>query len=227
MTTLRLSKINNAGYGVFTTKKYNKGEYICFYDAYEGNAKTIDDFIYSIKNPFTNKNYIGNKKIKNKDGIGQFINDSYNFELIDDYRDDNVCFKVSNNKIKIAIENYNNKSIEKSNCGFSKDNENIFKIYATKDINENEELYLHYGINYWICKIQLETDEPLTRLLCYIINEVLTINNNDIYIDNKKIKPIKLFELLQIQPNGNIISALNLNDLSDLNKIIKLIELCK
>ena len=73
----------------------------------------------------------------------------------------------------------------------------------------------------------METDEPLTRLFCYIINKSLTINNNNIYFDNKKIKPIKLFELLQIQPNGNIISALNLNDLSDLNKIIKLTELCK
>ena len=228
MTTLKISNINNAGYGVFTTKKYNKGEYICFYDAYEGNIKSIDDFIYSIKNPFTNKNYIGSKKIKNKDGIGQYINDGYNFELIDDYRNDkNGCFNILNEKIKLAIQNYNSCSIEKSNCGFSKDNKNIFKIYAIKNINENEELYLHYGINYWICKIQFETDEPLTRLFCYIINEVLTINNNDIYIDNKKITPIKLFELLKIQSNGNLISALNLKGLSDLNKIIKLIELCK
>jgi len=228
MTTLKISNINNAGYGVFTTKKYNKGEYICFYDACEGNIKSIDDFIYSIKNPFTNKNYIGSKKIKNKDGIGQYINDSYNFELIDDYRDDNFCYKVSNNKIKLAIQNYNNKSIEKSNCGFSKDKKNILKIYASKDINENEELYLHYGINYWICKIQLETDEPLTRLFCYLINELLNINkNNDIYFEKKKITSIRLFELLKIQPNGNLISALNLNDLSDLDKIKKLIELCK
>ena len=227
MTTLKISNINNAGYGVFTKKKYNKGEYICFYDAYEGDIKCIDDFIYSIKNPFTNKHYIGNKKIKNKNGIGQYINDGFNFDLTDDYRDDNGYFKVSNKKIKLAIENYNNKSIEKSNCGFSKSKSNIFKIYATKDINENEELYLHYGINYWISKIHIETDEPLTKLFCYIINEVLTINNNNIYIDNKKITPIKLFKLLQIEPNGYIISALNLNYLSDFNKIIKLIELCK
>ena len=121
MATLRSSNINNAGYGVFTTKKYNNGEYICFYDAYEEDIKSIDDFIYSIKNPFTNKNYIGNKKIKNRNGIGQYINDGCNFELIDDYRDDNKYFKISNEKIKLAIQNYNSSSIKKSNCRFSKD----------------------------------------------------------------------------------------------------------
>lgn len=228
MHTIKQSNIPNAGYGVFTTTKYNKGEYICFYDCYRGNIKNIDEFIYSIKNPFTNENYIGCKKIKHKDGIGQYINDSHMFELIDEYRDiENGCFKESNYTLNLAINNYKSKSIEKSNCIFSSNEEDVFKIYASKDIDVNEELYLHYGIQYWICKIQFETDEPLTRLFCYIMNDIISINNNNIYFDNKKIKPIKLFELLKIQPNGNLINACNIHNLSDLNKIKFLIELCK
>jgi hypothetical protein len=227
MTTLKRSNINNAGYGVFAKCKYKKGDYICFYDAIEGDVKTIDDFIYSIKNPFDNKNYIGCKKIKNKDGVGQYINDSFAFELIDDYRDDNGFFRISNNKIKLAIEEYKNKSNEKSNCTFSFTERNIFKIYAKKDINENEELYLHYGIEYWLCKIQIEIDEPLTRLFCLLMYNALNIKNKKIYIDNKQITPNRFFELFGIKQDGYMINKLNLDNLSTLNKIIKLIDFCK
>ena len=227
MTTLKQSNINNAGYGVFTKCKYKKGDYICFYDAIEGDINKIDDFIYSIKNPFDNKNYIGCKKIKNKDGIGQYINDSFAFELTDDYRDENGFFKISNNKIKLAIEEYKSKSIENSNCGFSFNDRNIFKIYAKKDINENQELYLHYGIDYWLSKVQIETDEPFTKLFCLMINNILSIKNQENFFDSKQITYDEFFELLRIEQNGYIINKLNLSNLSNLNKIIKLIEFCK
>jgi SET domain-containing protein len=227
MSIIRQSNINNAGYGVFAKCEYKKGDYICFYDAVEADINTTDDFIYSIKNPFDNKNYIGCKKIKNKDGIGQYINDSFSFELIDDYRDDNGFFRISNNKIKLAIEEYKNKSNENSNCGFSINKKQLFKIYATKDINENEELYLHYGIDYWLSKIQIETDEPFTKLFCLMVNKIINIKNKKIYIVNKQITHNEFFELLHIKSDGNIINKLNLNNLSNLNKIIKLIEFCK
>jgi len=189
---------------------------------------SIDDFTYSIKNPFNNKTYIGNKKIKNREGIGQFINDGFNFELLDDYRDIQYgCFKISSDKINVAIKNYVDMSTKKSNCGFLKSKKNLIKIYAHRNIEQNEELYLHYGVDYWISKIQLETDEPLTRLFCYMINCNLTINNNNIYLDDKIIIPTQMFQLLRISSNGNLINALNIDDLSDLNKIIKLIELVK
>jgi hypothetical protein len=62
-----------------------------------------------------------------------------------------------------------------SNIGFTNDITKIFKLYALKDINENEELYLHYGVYYWITNIQLTTDEPLTRLYCLLKNKAIII----------------------------------------------------
>jgi hypothetical protein len=101
----------------------------------------------------------------------------------------------------------------------------MFKIYASKNIDENEELYLCYGVEYWITKIQLETDEPFTRLFCYLKNDIVKINDNIIYFENEKIKALKLFELLRISPNGNIITVFKLNKLSNNDKMIELIKL--
>jgi hypothetical protein len=86
------------------------GDYICFYDAHKGIIQSIDDFIYSIKTPFSNDTFIGNKNIKHKEGVGQYINDGCCFELIDDYRNDNEMFTLTNVKINTAMQQYKNKS---------------------------------------------------------------------------------------------------------------------
>ena len=41
MTTIKPSLRKNAGNGLFTTKSYKKGEYICYYDGIE---KKIESF---------------------------------------------------------------------------------------------------------------------------------------------------------------------------------------
>ncbi len=76
MFNIRESLIPNAGKGVFTTKNYKKGNYVCFYDGIKKEINNSQDFTYSIIDPNDNKTLVGYfDKIRNKYGVGQFIND--------------------------------------------------------------------------------------------------------------------------------------------------------
>ena len=57
-------------YGVFANQNYKKGMYVCFYDEQFKNIQSIDDFRYSIIEPFNNKRFIGYNYVKNKNGVG-------------------------------------------------------------------------------------------------------------------------------------------------------------
>jgi hypothetical protein len=224
---IKKSLIDNSGNGLFTTKSYKEGEFICYYDGEERNIESLNDAIYSIGNPFNNKILIGYNYKKNENGVGQLINDYCIFQLTDDDINENGTYKLSSKKINRKINEYNSMSKLKSNIVFKDKFKDKFKLYASKDINENEELYLHYGINYWISIIQITTDEPLKKLYCLLKNDVFKIKNKIIYIDNIEYEPKKIFNFLKILPDGNIIKSLKLNKLTDKNKILQLIELSK
>jgi len=226
MTTIKLSLIKNAGYGVFATRKYKIGDFVCFYDCEEKKITNEVDFTYSIKVPFNEKQYVGYTELREKDGTGQFINDFDMFDLNDDDRENEYgLFKISSIKINNKIQHYINASNSHSNVAFSNDITKMFKLYASKDINENEELYLHYGINYWISKIQITNDEPLTRLYCLLKNNALVIKNNKIYLENNIITPEQALYVLKILPNGNIINHFRLGNHTTLDKIKHLVML--
>lgn len=226
MTTIKRSLIENAGYGVFSTQKYKMGDFVCFYDCEEKEITNDVDFTYSIKVPFNEKQYVGYTELREKDGTGQFINDFYMFDLNDDDRENEYgLFKISSIKINNKIQQYINTSNSYSNVAFSNDITKMFKLYASKDINENEELYLHYGINYWISKIQITNDEPLTRLYCLLKNKALKIKKNKIYLENNIITPDYALNILCILPNGSIIKYFMLEKYTTLDKIKYLINL--
>lgn len=226
MSVVKQSLITNAGNGVFATKNYKQGDFVCFYDCEERPIISRDDFIYSINNPFDmKKKYIGYKSLKNENGTGQFINDYSMFDLTDEERDECGFYKISSAKINNKINNYNTLSQTFSNVGFKNDGTKALRLYALKDINENDELYLHYGIDYWISKILLTTNEPFTRLYCLLKHNAIIIKNNKIYLDNKLITPDYLLKRLSIAPNGAIVKCLKINNLNSMQKIKKLIEL--
>tara|TARA_B100000900_G_scaffold286380_1_gene245507 strand:- start:1834 stop:2520 length:687 start_codon:yes stop_codon:yes gene_type:complete len=226
MTTIKPSLRKNAGKGLFTTKSYKKGEYICYYDGIEKKIESFQDYTYSITNPFNNKILIGYNYKKNNEGVGQFINDYCLFELNDNDRDEkDHLFKLSSNIINKKIEIYQSISSIKANVSFRKEKNRKFKIYATRDIEENEELYLNYGIQYWISRIRFITNEPFTRLYCIIKINDITINNDFIYINDDKFESEVFLNLLRIKPNGKIINKLKLNKLTTIKKILKLISL--
>ncbi len=227
MTTIKSSLRINAGNGVFTTRSYKKGEYVCYYDGVEKEIESVEDATYSMINPFNDKILIGYKNKRNNDGVGQFINDYCIFELNDRDRDrEDYLFKLSSTKINKKIDTYNSVSKIKENVGFDKKKGNKFKLYARRDLEENEELYLNYGIEYWITRLLLISDEPFTKLYCLMKNNVIKIDNS-IYCNNKIIEPEKLFDILRIKPNGEIITTLKLNKLTNMDKILELISLIR
>jgi len=227
MTTIKSSLRINAGNGVFTTRSYKKGEYVCYYDGVEKEIESVEDATYSMINPFNDKILIGYKNKRNNDGVGQFINDYCIFELNDRDRDrEDYLFKLSSTKINKKIDTYNSVSKIKENIGFDKKKCNKFKLYARRDLEENEELYLNYGIEYWITRLLLISDEPFTKLYCLMKNNVIKIDNS-IYCNNKIIEPEKLFDILRIKPNGEIITTLKLNKLTNMDKILELISLIR
>jgi hypothetical protein len=224
-TIIKKSLIENAGNGLFATKKYKKGDLICFYDCEERNINSIDDFVYSIINPFNKKLYIGYRDLMNENGTGQFINDYCMFNLNDYDRNENGFYKLSSRMINDKIREYVHISKTHQNIEFKNNNTNLLNIYASKDINENDELYLHYGIEYWISKIQLTTDEPFTRLYCLLKNKTLYINSKKIYLDGNVISPEYAFNILQISPIGNIIKYFELEKYTNLIKLKKIFNI--
>tara|TARA_B100000927_G_scaffold4210_1_gene3302 strand:+ start:497 stop:1183 length:687 start_codon:yes stop_codon:yes gene_type:complete len=228
MTTIKSSLRINAGNGVFTTRSYKKGEYVCYYDGVEKEIESVEDATYSMINPFNDKILIGYKNKRNNDGVGQFINDYCIFELNDRDRDrEDYLFKLSSTKINKKIDTYNSVSKIKENVGFDKKKGNKFKLYARRDLEENEELYLNYGIEYWISRIRFITNEPFTRLYCIIKINDITINNDFIYINDDKFESEVFLNLLRIKPNGKIINTLKLNKLTNMDKILELISLIR
>jgi hypothetical protein len=223
MVIVKQSLILNAGNGVFTTRNYKKGEFICYYDCIEGMITNHKQFIYSIK--CNDKTYIGYNTIRDINGIGQFINDYSAFELSDDDRNDQGLYTVTSSVISNKINNYIKLSQEKSNVIFKNDTFDLFKLYAIRDIETGEELYLHYGIDYWITNIQLTTDEPFTRLYCLLKNNALHIKNSKILLENKIITASHLFNVLHINPSGNIMKHLKLQNKKDIEKVNFIIKM--
>jgi hypothetical protein len=224
MSVVKQSLIPNAGNGVFTTKKYKKGEYICYYDCEERSISSLSDFIYSIN--INNKTYIGYNKSITNNGIGQFINDYCMFELIHELDDDeNGIFKLSDDKIINKINNYTNLSISNQNVSFGSNQcGNILEMYATKDIDENEELYYSYGVEYWLSFIRLTSDEPLTKLFCVLKLSLIRITNDCVFFDNLEVSPELIFEFLKMLPNGNIIKYFKIEHKLNIDKLKYLIN---
>ena len=71
---IKASSVSNAGNGVFVTKDYNKGDYVCFYDGEDVDITDQDE--YSMGHP-TNPNMTrkGFRDVRTPDGVAQFIND--------------------------------------------------------------------------------------------------------------------------------------------------------
>jgi len=209
---IKKSKKENAGNGVFTTKSYKKGEYVCFYDGEERNIQSEKDFSYSINNPYDNKVRIGfYDSVRNKDGVGQFINDYCMFDLSDNLRDDMGFYKLNNISIDYKMELYENISLDNSNVVLKEN----FKFLTKRDINLGEELYFNYGLDYWFSKMNLEKEEPFTKIFCLIKRNILSEKNKHFYIENEYIENNILLEgVLKIPLNGNIVKHFNLTNKS-------------
>ena len=88
-------------------------------------------------------------------GIGQFVNDGAKPDITGEER--NFVSAVE------ELEKYEDKSHSKANCQID---EQLWFV-AIKNIKPGEELYCHYGFQFWVSKYLQQATTPLSRLLIY------------------------------------------------------------
>lgn len=156
MKLLQISKssIPNAGLGVYVNQDLQKNDMIT---VYSGNRITKQEFEelldkdhknaleYSVHIPNSSDVILGNTDIRDTQYCGQLINDI-------------ACIsnKVFNYQEGVTYL----ESKKKTNCEIMYDAlREMFVITATRDINIGEELFLHYGYNYWTYGMELHESE--------------------------------------------------------------------
>ena len=149
-----------------------------------------------------------------------YPNDFCHFSLAREDKDKDGFYKVGSAKINDKIKQYTQKSLAKKNVEYRQGG-----LYATKDIGKGEELYEHYGIDYWITRIRYTTNYPMTRLFCIMKLNLIKIKGNKIFYGRKKVNTDFIFFQMHISPDGGIVqNEPELSGCSDLEKIKKLIS---
>ena len=220
MFIIEESIIPNSGRGVFTTKAYKKGDYICFYDGEDVFGEVKHDNTYAISHPTGGGYRDGFRNIINPEGVGQLINDSSCILLDDSHRDsDYGLFTIEGTNT--IFEAYKKSVSDNSNVVMKEE----FRMYALRDIDVGEELYYAYGPDYWITRIGLVTDEPLTRLFCWLATDILKrveenyTMNDDIWTSDM------ILSALRINPKGCIMKAFDLQNVDSEHQLDHLIQL--
>merc|ERR1719511_489921 len=92
-------------------------------------------------------------------GVGQFVNDGVKPVMSDDETD-----FVSASQ---ALNDYQGKSLKAMNCEVDKN----FWFVASKDIKAGQELLTHYGFEFWVHKLMLQSKNPQSIFLLYSLHE--------------------------------------------------------
>jgi len=160
------------GRGVFTLRKIKRGERVCFYDGEFKTQSQLHKQASDKKIPL-NKQYwmshpskpdvtlCGFSTPQNQFGVGQLINDSKMPKIEDlDYR-----------KGLEECEEYVTESQRLANMSFMPEGKEFY-IYAIKDIEKDEELFLHYGYKMWLQDLSeaLPPEEYITKLLYWALD---------------------------------------------------------
>lgn len=135
---IRPSLIEGAGDGVFALEPIREGELIAEYDGYfMGNDVSVEEANISFN--------IGEELVLVGDNIAAKINDNCKFEPIPD----SEAYEIYRT---LNIPRHQDKPI---NCVFDKHGSGGFTrvfVYATRNIEPGEELYLDYGPYYWLSR---------------------------------------------------------------------------
>lgn len=222
---LRESTIPGAGVGVFTTRPFHRGELICHYggETVHRSAKSKEEMIYSIAHPVVEGCWrIGSRT--DRKNLGHFINDGSAFILHESLRDKKSgLFPIYSSKVQKAITDYTEQSNQRSNVIFI---DKEFGMGARCDIEAGQELFYSYGLNYWCCLQELETEEIFTRISYMILGGFLLEKNNDFFLNNKLVEDYQylLQKVLRVHPEGNVVHCLGIADLSMKEKCHYLVQ---
>lgn len=195
---IRKSNIPNAGWGVFTTKAFKKGEKITTYDGYhlpyyeihdmdkitqeldlDDDIKVVlthQDYIYEPRSGGCIYGYTKEEVEKHKAGYGSLINDAFSVkewtkEAFQQYTEDSSDIKHYNCYTK--------------NCD----------VIALGDIAPNTELLNFYGVDFWSKK--LNDDRVIENFKYLNVSKGKTFQE---FID-MKYKNFELRESLNYTPN--------------------------
>lgn len=151
--TIRKSNMKSAGKGVFTNKFIRKDTVITEYTGYQRRSLQTSDknkYLYTLKN---NHDLVGIKDISKLYGRGIA-------QLTNDVISENLTQKKNNTRF-VEIDN---------------------KVYikATRNIEPNEELYVCYGLDYWLYEFNRNGDlyDVQYREWFIIIERIKEIWNN-------------------------------------------------
>lgn len=157
---------------------------------------------------------------------GQIINDAFMFELSDDLRDPVWgTFKLSNPMIRAKCQAYKDCSRARSNVILK---EGTFDVMAAKDIKKGDELFIHYGLPYWLTINASALKEPLTTLFHMLCAEIITETaDGSLLFNNKPISNDELFYSMRIAKDGPLIRHLGLQHASSDDQVKALLSLVR
>ncbi len=148
------SKIDNAGIGLFSKKQFKKGDYVV---TYSGDVLSNDE-IYKFYCE-DKENYIKN--------IHPFVRDFSNNVIIGKINKDiDKCGVLVNDYAKLKstnqkdIQEYVKLSLQYANVKEKIPLRGMAPEYvAIKRIKKNEEIYVHYGIGWWLMQLGVSAQE--------------------------------------------------------------------
>lgn len=157
MIVIRDSAIDRLG--VFTTRQIKKGEYVC------GYGDQIVDSASSYAMQFPDGTFRGGARPTGADAdsvhmCGFMMNDANNISIIHTDTD-----RLTLPNLRAAVNAYIYDSLQNSNVAFLGNNGNL---HARRNIDANEELFLHYGHDYWLSRLLNGSVYPYVRFLCLV-----------------------------------------------------------
>lgn len=209
---VRPSLIEGAGNGVFANRDYNRGDFVCFFDGEPITPEDINASNFSRVMCGPLGPILGHKVAMHEAGTGQLVNDAEKFTMGCEDRDNFGHFVLSNPEIEARKEHYLRESKEKANVMFKDDS---LSMFATRDINQGEELYMHYGINLWLSELQEKYSyNPLDKLYFFVAKKELQIVGDQIAFKGQNVPAHALLAEIGINDEKyHIMEQLGLTDI--------------
>jgi hypothetical protein len=168
LVELKPSKVH--GKGVFALIDAPPCMRLCCYDGKDYDTKEYKgDHTFIVSCNQGKKLRVGFAPPRTEDGVGQFINDSCkpNFEAI---RSLPAKFHTVEN-VRKALVDYYKKSIARMNCNWGINPSNYFDIVALRPIKQGDELFVFYGLCYWLLFEKTQGPASWQSAICQVLDE--------------------------------------------------------
>jgi len=175
---LRQSNLPGAGRGIFTTEVIPARGIVCFYDGVD----LADDWKM---NNATLSAYLIATPLGTRDGIAYQRTNCGVCQLVNDASIVKITEPSSIKKLWRDVDRYTNETSKLINLATKE--HDPWVMYAARELQAGEELFLPYGPSYWISRYGLETKNPVMWLLIQMLEpDKWQDNGGQILYDQKK-----------------------------------------